>query len=963
MKIRIALSLTLVVFVTSSVLCQNILTHQQSEWEKAQNHTIGKDFTPTDPPVGVVRNVAEFEPSEGVLVRYPFGIPYTLIAEMSEDAKVTTIVANQSEQDQVISIYNQNGVNVDNCDFIQQPSDSYWTRDFGPWFIMIDNSEIAVVNFPYNRPRPNDNNIPIFVASHLGLDLYGMNLIHTGGNWMTDGMGHGAHTDLVLDENPGLSQNDVDLLVNDYLGIAVDHILDDPLGEYIKHVDCWGKFIGPDKILIGQVPQSDSRYQDFEDAANYWANTTSAYGTPYRVYRVYTPGGTPATPYSNSYIFNKKVFVPQSGSQWDDEALEAYEEAMPGYEVIGIYHTTWENTDALHCRTHEIADREMLYIHHLPLLGEQPMQDGYSITADIHALSQMPLYNDSIFVKYRINEGVWNEQIMTSMGDDVFSTEIAFPGEGFNMTYYIHAADESGHSENHPYIGKWDAHHFSVQAPGKPVCIVPANNSSDASLYSTLQWQDGGIYQAEEFIVSLGTDNPPTNIYQNVSVTDLQFKLPEKLEPNTTYFWQVKAVNQVGEVEGDIWTFTTLGEADEDFETGDFSLFNWNMTGDNSWTIDDNVSRNGVFCAKSGEIADNEISVLSLDLNCNGFGKIIWWGSSSSEENDYLRFYLDGILVNELSGDQNWQEFRVPTGPGPHSFIWQYEKDGALLGGDDCAYIDFIYLPDFETIFSVDAGNDSETCPNIPAQLMGSATGHESVLWTTSGDGDFSQNEILNPYYVCGNEDIEMGSVVLTLTVQDISGNVISDDLNLFILPAPVVPEMPLGPDTVYTYSTPSTTYSTNIIPLADDYVWMISPDIANINANGNQCTFEWTNTLPIEAQISVATTNSCGQSLASEIKQVFVIPDVTPGFENPSEAVSISIFPNPSDGNLQIVLNNDERNLLYLRIVDVYGRNVWEKNTNCAINRCFISNLLTGVYVLELHHENVKKNYKLVIR
>jgi agmatine/peptidylarginine deiminase len=104
------------------------------------------------------------------------------------------------------------------------------------------------------------------------------------------------------------------------------------------------------------VPESDYRYADFEFVANYFALQTSSWGDPYQVYRVYTPGDYPYTPYTNSLILNKKVFVPITGSQWDDEALLAYQAAMPGYEIVGIMHDTWETTDALHCRAKGIAD-------------------------------------------------------------------------------------------------------------------------------------------------------------------------------------------------------------------------------------------------------------------------------------------------------------------------------------------------------------------------------------------------------------------------------------------------------------------------------------------------------------------------------------------------------------------------------------------------------------------------------
>ncbi|MBM3436414.1 MAG: hypothetical protein FJY07_09400, partial [Bacteroidetes bacterium] len=72
------------------------LTHQMSEQEKADFHLVGKDFKETDPPPGTIRNIAEFESMEGVLIRYPFGISYDLIAAFSEETVVTTIVEDAS---------------------------------------------------------------------------------------------------------------------------------------------------------------------------------------------------------------------------------------------------------------------------------------------------------------------------------------------------------------------------------------------------------------------------------------------------------------------------------------------------------------------------------------------------------------------------------------------------------------------------------------------------------------------------------------------------------------------------------------------------------------------------------------------------------------------------------------------------------------------------------------------------
>lgn len=55
------------------------------------------------------------------------------------------------------------------------------------------------------------------------------------------------------------------------------------------------------------------------------------------------------------------------------------------------------------------------------------------------------------------------------------------------------------------------------------------------------------------------------------------------------------------------------------------------------------------------------------------------------------------------------------------------------------------------------------TCPAEAYQLSGTASGTNTVSWTTSGDGAFSDATILNPEYTPGRQDILNGSVTLQL--------------------------------------------------------------------------------------------------------------------------------------------------------------------------------------------------------
>jgi len=433
----------------------------QEEYNKRSE--VGKFFSPTNPPEGPVNPVAEFEPMQGVLIAYPFGIPMNLIVEMSEVVKVTTIVSSESQANSVTTMYENAGVIMDNVDFMIEPHDTYWTRDYGPWFIR-EEDKISIINFTYNRPRPDDDIMPINIANIYDVDYYNMPVIHTGGNFMNDGFGIAAQTELVYEEN-SISDDQVDQHMLDYMGVTDNFVIDDPLGDYIKHIDCWGKFLDVDKVLISEVPESDPRYDDYEAAAEYFASRNCAYGYPFEVIRVYAPGNYPNTPYSNSLILNNKVFLPITGSPHDDAAIATYEEAMPGYEIVPIMpgNESWLNSDALHCRTHEIADFGMLKITHIPFHGEQQWGgEAYRIEANIFAYSGTELYPDSLLLYVKHNDGEFNSYQMFQNGEHEYAYDL-FANLGDTIYYYIHAADESGRSENLPYIGEADPFMFTVE--------------------------------------------------------------------------------------------------------------------------------------------------------------------------------------------------------------------------------------------------------------------------------------------------------------------------------------------------------------------------------------------------------------------------------------------------------------------------------------------------------------------
>ena len=456
-------------------------------------------FTQTPAPLGPVRAIAEFEPASAVIIRYPLGIPNSLVVELANTVDVICLVGNSSQLNNASSSFSSAGVNMDRVSFMIASTDSYWTRDYAPLFIFDAEGEYGIVDFRYNRPRPNDNMIPEHFAAEYDLPYYGMNLYQTGGNYMTDGLGGAVQSHIAYTEN-GNNPTVVDNLMQEYLGITNYHVVQDPNDTYIDHVDCWGKFLSVDKILIRRVPASHPQYASIEATVEYFESQISAWGYPYRVYRVDTPQNQP---YTNSLILNKRVFVPVMNSSWDAAALQVYEDAMPGYEIIpvpGSYYTPWQSTDALHCRTHEVPDPQMLHIAHMPYFGEQGFADEYVFVADIIDHSAAGLVLDSLYVSYRINSEDWQMSSLSNLDGQSYIGYVSGHAPGDTIRYYISARDHSARHRTHPEFAGGDPHLFVVEGDALPPQLthLPIEYIAEDEVTFTVIAEDDSLIETVE---------------------------------------------------------------------------------------------------------------------------------------------------------------------------------------------------------------------------------------------------------------------------------------------------------------------------------------------------------------------------------------------------------------------------------------------------------------------------------
>jgi agmatine/peptidylarginine deiminase len=426
-----------------------------TEEEKSRLDEIGVGHLATTPPSGVIRRCAQWEPVTGALIRYHygFGLPYDLIREYAEDLTLHVLCVS-GQQSACYSALESQGVNMDNVEFLNVSTNSMWTRDYGPQTVFAD-GEWSFIDHIYNRPRPLDDQVNWELGSEWGCSVYGTDLVHTGGNFLYDGHGRGFSTDLVWDENSGLSHVEISQAMEDYLGISDYVVLPDISSTGIHHIDCWMKLLNEETILVKEVAPGHAHYDELEANVATLETLTNCYGRPYNIVRVMcgSLGGSQVAAYTNSMILNNKVFVPLFSISTDAAALATYQAAMPGYEVMG-FTGGWLSDDAIHCRTMEIPDRFMLVVDTNPLQDLEFNTGPYGVSVYIDDRSETGLVTDSLLICWRLegSPGFETVTLQTTAYPDSYYAEIPAQPDSSNVEYYVFAQDNSGRRAARPPI-------------------------------------------------------------------------------------------------------------------------------------------------------------------------------------------------------------------------------------------------------------------------------------------------------------------------------------------------------------------------------------------------------------------------------------------------------------------------------------------------------------------------------
>jgi len=315
-------------------------------------------------------------------------------------------------------------------------------------------------------------------------------------------------------------------------------------------------------------------------------------------------------------------------------------------------------------------------------------------------------------------------------------------------------------------------------------------------------------------------------------------------------------------------------ESIEDFETGDFSQYDWELGGVADWTVSDINPFEGTYSAKSGLITHNQNTYISLSYQVYAEDTLSFWYKVSSESGyDYLRFSVDGNELDSWSGTVPWSQAEYVIGVGMHTFKWEYTKDVSVSSGDDAAWVDYITFPpeEIEANFSCDT---TIICQNDVVFFTDLSIGPVTEWnWTFEG-GTPATSTLQNPVVAYGNS----GNFDVLLEVTDgIETATLYMPGYIQVGHVPQTANTPTG-ITQLCASWGNSTYNTTPLSGVSTYNWTLDPASAGtISGSGTNVTVLWASNFLGDADLRVSGINYCGIGVPSDPLTITrYLPDVS---------------------------------------------------------------------------------------
>jgi len=154
------------------------------------------------------------------------------------------------------------------------------------------------------------------------------------------------------------------------------------------------------------------------------------------------------------------------------------------------------------------------------------------------------------------------------------------------------------------------------------------------------------------------------------------------------------------------------------------------------------------YAGADSEICETEGSYTISNANASGYASLVW---TTSGDGSFNNAGITNPVYTPGTGD---------ISSGSVQLTLTAIANGMCTDASDMMVLTISEAP------TADAGNDAAICVSDGSYLISdaSASNYSEILWTSSGSGSFNNPASIHPVYTPSQNDIDDGSVILTLT-------------------------------------------------------------------------------------------------------------------------------------------------------------------------------------------------------
>ena len=238
--------------------------------------------------------------------------------------------------------------------YYEIPTNEPWCRDHGPTFLTRKTDpKLAIVDWDYNAwgnkypPFDLDEVVPTRIAEILKVPAFYPRMILEGGSIEVNGAGALLTSESCLlnkNRNPGLSRDEIEQYLRDYVGVREILWLGDGIegDDTDGHIDDLTRFVSETKVVtVVEENSDDANYKPLQEnlerlrAMKIGGRKIDIVTLPMPKKIVREDLRLPAS-YANFYIANNCVLVPTFADPADELALSILRDCFPNRRIVGI---------------------------------------------------------------------------------------------------------------------------------------------------------------------------------------------------------------------------------------------------------------------------------------------------------------------------------------------------------------------------------------------------------------------------------------------------------------------------------------------------------------------------------------------------------------------------------------------------------------------------------------------------